>query len=166
MELGKSTDHKYGLSCYTIRLPPRGEEKSSRNTSSKGGKRDFGLVRSYRVIGLLNCMGKVVEKVVAKKLSLYYEDYSKLHPGQMGDRKERSAIDAVATLVHTVHEKWEEKMLAAAYFMDVKGAFDHISKGQLLNRMIELDIDGDLVNWTGSFLTDRKVQLVIDGHDK
>ncbi len=31
----------------------------------KAGKRDFELVRSYRVISLLNCMGKVVEKVVA-----------------------------------------------------------------------------------------------------
>ncbi len=31
--------------------------------------------------------------------------------------------------------------------------------------MIELGIDGDLVTWTGSFLTDRKVQLVIDGHE-
>ena len=49
--------------------------------------------------------------------------------------------------------------------MDLKGAFDHFSKGQLLTRIIELGIDGDLVTWTGSFLTDRKVQLVIDGHD-
>ena len=35
----------------------------------KRWKQDFGLVRSYRVMSLLNCMGKVVEKVVAKKLS-------------------------------------------------------------------------------------------------
>ena len=131
----------------------------------KGGKRDLGLFRSYRVIGLLNCIGKVVEKVVAKVLSHYCEDYSKLHPGQMGGRKERSAIDAVATLVHVVQEKWEEKKLAAALFMDVKGAFDHVSKGQLLTQMVELGIDGDLVTWTGSFLTDQKIQLVIDGHD-
>ena len=131
----------------------------------KGGKRDFGLVRSYQVISLLNCIGKVIEKVVAKQLSQYCEDNSKLHPGQMGGQKERSAIDAVATLVHTVQEHWEEKKLAAALFMDVKGAFDHVSKGQLLTRMVELGIDGDLVNWTGSFLTDRRVQLVIDGHD-
>ena len=91
-------------------------------------------------------MGKVVEKVVAKELSLYCENYSKLHPGQMGDRKKRLAIHAVATLVHTVHKKWEEEKLVATLFMDVKGAFDHISKGQLLNRMIKRDIDGDLVN--------------------
>ena len=131
----------------------------------KGGKRDFGLVRSYQVISLLNCIGKVVEKVVAKELSHYCEDYSKLHLGQMGGRRERSAIDAVATLVHVVQEKWKEKKLAAALFMDVKGAFDHVSKGQLFTRMIELGVDGDLVTWTGSFLTNRKVQLVIDRHD-
>lgn len=77
----------------------------------KGGKRDLGLVRSYRVISLLNCMGKVVEKVVAKQLSQYCETYSKLHPAQIRARKERSVIDAVAVLVHTVQEKWSEKSL-------------------------------------------------------
>lgn len=80
-------------------------------------------------------MGKIVEKVVAEQLSHYCESFSKLHPGQMGGRKERSAIDAVAILVHTVHEKWEEKKLAAALFVDVKGAFDHVSQIQLLTRM-------------------------------
>ena len=28
-----------------------------------------------------------------------------------------------------------------------------------------MGVDGDLIKWTKSFLTDRKVQLVIDGHD-
>lgn len=109
-------------------------------------------------------MGKVVEKVVAEQLAQYCEADSKLHPGQMGARKERSAIDAVAVWVHTVQEKWAEKKLAGALFMDVKGAFDHVSRSQLLKRMIELGIDGDLVACTRSFLTDRKIQLVIDGH--
>ena len=46
----------------------------------------------------------------------------------MGARKERLAIDAVAVLIHTVQEKWSEKELAGALFMDVKGAFDHVSR--------------------------------------
>ena len=50
----------------------------------------------------------------------------------MGDWKKRSVIDTVAAVIHTVQEKWKDKKLAAALFMDVKGAFDHISKGQLL----------------------------------
>ena len=83
----------------------------------------------------------------------------------MGGRKERSAIDAVAILVHAVQRGWDDKKLVVALFMDVKGAFDHVSKGQLIARMVELGIDGDSVLWTRSFLTDRKVQLVIDGHE-
>lgn len=58
-----------------------------------------------------------------KELSHYCEVFSKLHAGQMGGRKERSAIDAVATVVHTIQGKWEEKKLAAALFIDVKGAY-------------------------------------------
>ena len=71
----------------------------------KAGKCDFRLVRSYRVISLLNCMGKVLEKVIAEQLSQFCKAYSKLHPGQMGAQKKRLAIDALAMLVHTVQEK-------------------------------------------------------------
>ena len=46
----------------------------------------------------------------------------------------------------------------------MKGAFDHVAKNQLMSRMLELEIDEDLIRWTESFLTDRKLQLVIDGH--
>ena len=49
--------------------------------------------------------------------------------------------------------------------MDVKGAFEHVSKAELLRNKLGLGIDGDLTKWTKSFLTSRKVQLVIDGHE-
>ena len=49
--------------------------------------------------------------------------------------------------------------------MDVKGAFDHISKTQLVACMLELEIDRDFICWTKSFLINQKLQLVIDGHN-
>ena len=64
----------------------------------------------------------------------------------MGGQKNRLAIDVVAMLVHMVQGKWEHKKLAVALFMDVKGAFNHVLKSQLLRRMVELRIDGDLVS--------------------
>lgn len=111
------------------------------------------LVKSYRVISLLNCMGKVLEKVIAEQLSYFSENFLKLHQRQMGARKERCAIDAIASLIHEVEQQWAKKKLAAALFMDVKGAFDHVSKTQLIARMLELGVDGDLIRWTKSFLT-------------
>ena len=83
----------------------------------------------------------------------------------MRARKQRCAIDVVASLVHTVSESWAEKKLATALFIDIKRAFDHVSKTSLVKKMIKLGIDGDLIRWTQFFLTDRKVQLVIDGNN-
>ena len=129
----------------------------------KPNKRDRTLVKSYRVISLLNCLGKVVEKLVAEMLSQSCETKGSLHQGQMGGRKHRSAIDAAALMIHKVHEIWEDKQIAGALLMDVKGAFDHVSRAKLVQRMADLGIDDDLIGWTQSFLTDRSVELVIDG---
>jgi hypothetical protein len=82
----------------------------------------------------------------------------------MGCQKHWSAIDAVAYLIQEVHNGWGEKMLSGALFMDVKGAFDHVDPAQLVKRIGEIRINGDLIYWVTSFLMDRKVQLVIDGH--
>jgi hypothetical protein len=49
--------------------------------------------------------------------------------------------------------------------MDVKGAFDHVSRTQLTKRMEELDTDPQIIQWTNSFITDRKASLVINGHE-
>ena len=49
--------------------------------------------------------------------------------------------------------------------MDVKEPFDHGLRTQLFKQIIELSMDEDLVVWTSSFLPDRKIQLVIDGHE-
>ena len=50
-------------------------KKARRILFEKGKKQDFGLVKSYQVISLLNCIGKVVDKVVVMDLLRYCEDY-------------------------------------------------------------------------------------------
>jgi Reverse transcriptase (RNA-dependent DNA polymerase) len=127
-------------------------------------KADYGLVRSYRVISLLNCMGKVIEKLVAEAIAEHCESTGALHQGQMGGRRRRSAVDAVACLIQEVHQGWNQKKLAVALFLDVKGAFDHVDPARLTRRMEEVGIDEDLIRWTQSFLTNRRVLLVIDEH--
>ena len=53
----------------------------------KPNKRDRTLVKLYRVISLLNCLNKVVEKLATEKLSQFCESKGKLYKGQMGGRK-------------------------------------------------------------------------------
>jgi hypothetical protein len=47
--------------------------------------------------------------------------------------------------------------------MDVKGAFDHVNHRRLLTTMVAKKLDGDLIEWTEDFLTDRTVQITVDG---
>ena len=131
----------------------------------KRRKQNLSLVKSYRIISLLNCMGRIVEKVIVAQLLHYREKFAKLHPGQLRTQKQRCAINAVAALVHKMQKCWEKKKLAAALFLDVKRAFNHISKNRLIERMIDMGVDRDLIKWTRSLLTDQKVQLVLNRHD-
>lgn len=114
---------------YAIQLNyyPTEQKKAQKILFEKRRKQDFRLVRSQQVISLLNYIGKVVNKIVAKKLSHYDKDYFKLHPGQIKDQKKRSAIDIVARLIRKVHEKQEEKKLQTVLFIDIKEVFNLIS---------------------------------------
>jgi ribonuclease HI len=48
--------------------------------------------------------------------------------------------------------------------MDIGGAFDHVDPARLVKLMNEIGLDWDLIRWAASFLEERQVQLVIDGH--
>jgi hypothetical protein len=112
---------------------------------------------------LLNCLGKVVEKVITELLSMTIE--AKLHTGQLGRRKCRSVVVAAACLTNRVYKAWAEGKIAGALLTDVKGAFDHVSKTQLTKRLQELEADPQIIKWTESFMTDRKASLLINGHE-
>lgn len=91
---------------HVIRLGyhPKKWRKARGILLQKPSKRDFGLARLYLVISLINFMRKVVEKVVTEQFSRYCEIYIKFHPGEIDSWKERSAINAVAILVHTIEK--------------------------------------------------------------
>ena len=148
--------------CFRLGIHPQAWKTARGILLRKPDKPNYTLVKAYRVISLLNCLGKVVEKIAAEAISHHCEATKSLHPGQMGSRKQRSAIDAVACLIQRTHDSWKQQQLMGALFMDVKGAFDHVNPDRLVSRMGELGLDGDLICWTQSFLTDRKVQLTID----
>ena len=86
-------------------------------------------------------MNKILKKIVINELLRICEERSLLHPKQMGARKNRSAVDAIALLIHEVQGRWKKGEKAAALFMDVKGAFDHVSGKKLAERMTDLAVN-------------------------
>ena len=70
----------------------------------------------------------------------------------MGHRPGRSAVDAVIVLLHDVQKaKFNGKVLSAL-FVDVNGAFDHVSRIQLLLILQSLGFPPAVLSWTDTFL--------------
>jgi hypothetical protein len=84
------------------------------------------------VITLLNCLVKIVEKVAANAIAEACERRQLLHDRQFGCRKRRSAMYAVGRLMKRVEEAWERVNTAAVLLMDIKGAFPHVVRGNLI----------------------------------
>ena len=126
--------------------------------------RDMTLPKSYRVISLLNCLGKTAEKIVATRLSYFAATSDLLYQDQIGGRKQRSAVDAVLSLVHDVQLAKSKGLVTSALFLDVKGAFDHVSSSRLAHICQKLGLPKCLIQWILSFLQDRSIQLAFDGN--
>jgi hypothetical protein len=85
----------------------------------KPNKPDYSNPKAYRPIALLNCLGKVLEKLMASRLSGMAETHDLLHPDQIGGRPQRSAIDAAMALTHDVEMGRSKRLTTTALFLDV-----------------------------------------------
>jgi len=150
---------------FRLGIHPRVWKEARGVVIPKPNKPDYGVAKAYRVITLLNCLGKVVEKVAANAIAEECERRQLLHDGQFGCRKRRSAIDAVGRLMKRVEEAWGRGNTAAVLLMDVKGAFPHVAKGNLIRRMEEMGFEADLVRWVENFMEERKVIMSMDGRE-
>jgi len=69
----------------------------------KPGKPDYLKPKAYRIIVLLNCLGKTLEKIIATRLSfLANSGTGLLHPSQLGGRKQRLVVDIVLLLLYYI----------------------------------------------------------------
>src|SRR6185312_11562556 len=64
------------------------------------------LAGAWRPISLLNCIGKIIEALMAVRLTKAAEDNGLLPEGQFGNRKGRSTEVAVRFLVTAVYTAW------------------------------------------------------------
>ena len=132
----------------------------------KPGKEDYSLCKSYRVISLLSCLGKVLERVAAGLLEIQAQSTGATHGGQFGSIRRRSAIDAVATLVTFCDREWSKGRVVGALCMDVQAVFPSVNPRCMTRQLREQGIDEALVSWVRDFMSHRTVQMVIGGEEQ
>ena len=148
---------------FNIGYQPRCWRQATGIVLKKPGKPDYSQPKAYRVISLLNCLGKALERMLASRLGYLAETTNLLDPSQIGGRLKKSAVDACLLLQAKVETEKAAKRKTSTLFLDIKGAFDHVSKNQLLTIMSKLGLPLSLLSWVSTFLSERQMKLSFDG---
>ena len=149
--------------CVTLAYHPRAFKIANTITLKKPGKDDYTTPKAYRPIALLNTMGKVLEAVIARRITHMAESNNLLPDMQMGARRGRSTESALELLTEQVHTVWGQgnDKVATLLSMDVAGAFDTVSHQRLIHNLRKRKIPKWITDWTESFLSERRTTLTI-----
>ena len=132
----------------------------------KLGKPSYSDPAAYRPIALLNTLGKVLEAIIAGRISALAERYSLLPDEQYGARPGRSTEDALLNLQETIHAEWirAPRAVVSILSLDVSKAFDRVSHERLLHNLRKRRIPDLLVGWVKSFLGNRETAFRIGSY--
>lgn len=118
---------------------------------------------SYRPISLLSCVGKVLERLINRRLMWHLESNNLLSPTQTGYRRHRSTEDQLALLAQEVENGFQEKKKTLAVFFDLTQAFDKVWRKGLLLKILQMGVSGNMYWWIKHFLLDRTARVKLDG---
>ena len=77
----------------------------------KPKKPDYTQPRAYCLITLLKYMGKLLEKVVACRLTYLTGQYNLISGSQFGGRANTSTSDAILIFVYDIHNLWNHGLM-------------------------------------------------------
>ena len=127
----------------------------------KGGQKN--QVNNYRPISLLPLPGKLIEKIVHKRITSYLDANDILNNNQNGFRAKHSTQDTVAKFTDDIAININNNNCTLATFIDFRKAFDTVNHKILLDKINSLGINNSTHNWLTSYLCNRKQVVVANG---
>jgi hypothetical protein len=125
----------------------------------KPNRADYTLAKNFCPITLLECLGKLLEKVVAK---LFYSEMDKhaiVPTNQFRGRNTSSTLDAGLALMHDIQSAHQARLHCGLLLFDIQGFFDNINHKRMVQTLANFGFAPELVNWCRSFLQNRMVRL-------
>lgn len=146
-------------------VPPIWKEAEIIPVPKKG--KDKKDPRSYRPISLLSCVGKLLERLVNRRLTFLLEARNILSPTQTGYRKFRNVEDQLALLTQDIESSFQEKKKTLAVFFDLSRAFDKVWREGLMLKLLRAGVRNNMYMWIQHYLFNRSARVKLDGfHSK
>ena len=110
---------------------------------------------SFRPIALTDCLCKVFERMINKRLIFVLESKGVLNEQQSGFRKYRSTLDHLVHLEHCIAKAFANREFMIGIFLDIQKAFDMTWRTGILRKLYAHGLRGNLPLFIKNFLADR-----------
>jgi len=110
----------------------------------------------FRLIILLNIVGKLIEKVIGERLQFNMTSNNFIHPSQLGGLKFKSTINAGVALTHIIRAGWTKNMSMSTLTFDISQFFPSLNHELLTLIMKKVGFNNQVVLFFANYLVDRK----------
>lgn len=121
-------------------------------------------VQNYRPISLLDVQGKILEKVLNRRLIKHFHKENLYNPRQHGFRQYRGTHTALATLFETLAATQAKGWCTDIILRDVAKAFDKVWLDGLKYKLSTLNIHPCFMKTLCDFISDRTASATVDGY--
>ena len=121
-------------------------------------------VSNYRPISLLSTTGKLLEKLLNKRLSTHLLEHEQYNPDQHGFRNQRGTETAIAMIWEAIAQGRKYKLNVCLTSRDIEKAFDRVWQKGLKFKLSQLNLHPNLLKILFNYLNDRTASIQIDNH--
>jgi hypothetical protein len=122
----------------------------------KPGKASYSTPKSFRPIVLLNTLGKLVEKMLARRLQFDGVAHNAFEPNQFGGVAQRSTEDAGIYLTHLVRAGWAKGLQTSVVAFDIAQFFPSLNHEVLFDVFSRMGFPAVLGPFLRSYLVGRR----------
>lgn len=120
-------------------------------------KGDLTDPNNYRGIALLNTTFKLINGMLADRLSKTIVDYRLLDPAQVGFLNREEAVAQAATLMHICQRRQLKGQDTVLCFVDLAKAYDSVPHEGLLMKLERFGVHGEAMNWLRAIYKNPKI---------
>lgn len=139
--------------------------KTARLVLLRKGDKPLDAPSSYRPLCILDCPGKLFEKIIDNRLRDFLEVNNRLDQRQYGFRKGRSTTDAVNEMRNIVETSGPKKKVGVLT-LDIKNAFNSAPWADIIYALEDKDIPKYLRGIISSYLGNRTLLVTTEGNTK
>ena len=121
-------------------------------------------VANYRPISLLSTTGKLLEKLLNRRLINHLEEQHQFNDHQHGFRKKRGTETALAMIWESIAKGLQHNLKVLLTSRDIKKAFDRVWQRGLKFKLMQLNLHPRLLTILSHYLDYRTASIQLNGH--